>query len=143
MLWLFDFSRRVPKWKKRGLKQVTSIAFSPDGRHLAVADLQDRGRVFQTSDGKEVSTFNNQTTIGYIAFAPRAPYFAANTGLYETAGWHQLMTFQRPDIVDTVAFSPDARYVAAGSLDHTVRIFEVANRSEVGRITHVDQVLIF
>jgi hypothetical protein len=141
MVWVFDFRRRIPKWKKRGFHQVTSIAFSHDGRYLAVADLGKRGRVFQISDGNEVSSFENQTTIGNIEFAPNAPYLAANTGLYETAGWKQLIAFPRPDIVDAVAFSPDARYVAAGSLDHTVRIFDVESRSEVGRITHVDQVL--
>jgi WD40 repeat protein len=141
MVWLFDLNRRKPKWKLHGFVQANAIAFTPDGRYLAVADRKAKGRVFEASDGKEISAFPIRTMIGNIVFAPSAPYFVANTGLYETTGWSQIAPFQRPDMVDAVAFSPDNQYVAAGSLDHTVRVFGVAARAEVARITNLEQIL--
>lgn len=129
-----------------GKLPVTSLSFSPDGKHLAssgelrlwnptTGDVQRefRGaealvmRVAFSPDGKTLATAGTSGDIGFWAHA---------TGiLFRTLEAHT-------DSVNSVAFSPDGRIFASASDDGTVRLWNAATgkllRTLVG---HTEEVL--
>jgi WD40 repeat protein len=95
-------------------ERVHDIAFSPDGRWLAVASA-DPGR------------------LGSVKLWPVGP-----TGAVEPS--HDLL--QSADSVFAVAFSPDSKRVAAAGVDRIVRVWDVPSGKPVVQIEdHADWVL--
>ena len=83
------------------------MAFSPDGRLLATAGLDETARVWAAHTGKQLRKIPHR-------------FVENNPG----AGFPK---------VQAVALSPDSRWVATGSADCTARIFEVASGQELLR----------
>src|ERR1039457_2865887 len=86
---------------------VSSVAFSLDGKTLASGSLDATVRLW---------SIVTHRTIG-------EPLRAHTSGGDPTYG----------DAVYSVAFSPDGKTLAAGSADHTVRLWDVATRTPIGK----------
>ncbi|MGH7201697.1 MAG: WD40 repeat domain-containing protein [Planctomycetaceae bacterium] len=102
--------------------QPTAMAFSPDGRTVAAS----------CSDGEshhvvlwDVFLFEQKTTAVPAAIADVHTNRPPAPRVYELAG--------HTGKIPALAFSPDGRQLASGSLDGTVRIWEVATGREVHR----------
>jgi WD40 repeat protein len=116
---------------------VNSVSFTPDGRRLAVAGLNERTTVFDTRTGKRVAP--------PISGAANARY-SPDGRLLVTAAFNGTITFYdastlEPDgapIVGSSAwaksliFSSDSRLLATVSLDSTARVFDVQARRQLG-----------
>lgn len=124
--------------------EITALAFTPDGTHLAAGGYHEV-TLWNPGDGSLVRRITNvaQRTYG-IAFSPDGKLMATASGtpgeLGEVKLWNAADGTLVKDLLGTsdaefaVAFSPDGKRLAAGGADRAIRIWDVE--------TGVEQVLI-
>ncbi len=109
-----------------------SICFSPDGRLLATAELDDTARLRDPLTTQvRVTLKGHNGPVNAVAFAPDGKILA-------TASWDKTARLWGADgsgplrileghsgEVYAVAFSPDGQFVATGSQDHSAGIWDV------------------
>jgi WD40 repeat protein/serine/threonine protein kinase len=115
---------------------VATLAFSPDGRHVATAgdDLQGV-HVWDSETGKETKRLEG----GYflVAFSPDSRLVLGGDGLGLTHAWEvetgrEVLTLPGHTAhVVALAFSKDGTRLATGSFDKTVRIWEMPGGREL------------
>jgi WD40 repeat protein/beta-lactamase regulating signal transducer with metallopeptidase domain len=101
-----------------GVGTGTGMAFSPDGRLLAVSTAGPVARV---------------RAAGVVPPSPRGRPSGGIT-LYDTAAGKAIRTIEAPVNVVSFAFSPDGRVLATENADETVTLWEVASGKERGRL---------
>lgn len=109
---------------------IVSVAFSPDGQQLAVADSNGGIRVWDISSGRSQLILRaHETWIWSIAFSPDGQWLASasddNTAkLWNLATGTCLRTLNgHTQAVLAVAFSPDGEWLATSSDDLTIRLW--------------------
>jgi WD40 repeat protein/tetratricopeptide (TPR) repeat protein len=118
--------------KDKGL--IACLAFSPDGRFVAVA----RNVIPTLRESEDFLKQGKQgaTALGFLeAISPQA-----HTGwltLWDVAGSREGVTLEggRAAPMQAVAFSPDGRLLAAGSKDRAIRLWDTATGKRVGTLT--------
>ena len=115
-----------------GITSVTAVAFSPDGKTLAVGDGDGSGRtdLWDLATGRRTATLTDPRSLGItgrdvsaVAFSPDGKTLATGdlndrTYLWHTATWHRTAVLVGPgylgDFVSALAFSPGGRLLATG-----------------------------
>ncbi|WP_052397687.1 hypothetical protein [Streptomyces sp. NRRL F-5123] len=125
-----------------GMDHVSSVAFSPSGRTLAVGGVDSRIELWDLTDsaapvplGKPLTGFNNGTA--KVAFSPDGRTLASANGdkrvrLWDVSDPARAHALGKPltghtGLVLSVAFSPDGRTLASGGYDSTVRLWDVSD----------------
>src|SRR5262249_48604897 len=122
-----------------------AVAFSPDGRLLAVgeADNEDsKVRLLELATGKDAGTLSlpKGRIPSRLVFSPDGSLLAA-ADLAEVRVWpvHQRKRFRlyqgHENAVTDVAFSSDSKRLASTSQDLSLRVWEIDSEEEVGRLT--------
>ncbi|MHC4527181.1 MAG: WD40 domain-containing protein, partial [Planctomycetota bacterium] len=100
-----------------GQDPVASLAFSPDGRLLAVAQGQLSGIRGTGRSGSTISPDSSNTV-----------------RLWQVKSGRQLANLRHPSDVFSVAFSPDGDIVASGSKDGRVRLWAVGSGRQIAEL---------
>jgi WD40 repeat protein len=114
---------QIPPVRTLGFGGVASVAFSPDGRYLAVGTWGGSSvQLIDTSSWQVIRTFEDHTdSVWSVAFSPDGRLLASGSDdktikLWEVATGSLVRTLTgHPNWVRAVAFSPDGRLLASGS----------------------------
>ncbi|KAJ7439030.1 WD40 repeat-like protein [Mycena galericulata] len=119
---------------------VTSLAFSPDGQHIASGSADSIIRMWDAATGvMVVGPFSGHTdSAKSIAFSPGGQYLASGSDDNTICMWDVAtgMMVAGPftghtDCVTSIAFSPDGRHIASGSYDSTIHVLDAATGERV------------
>jgi WD40 repeat protein len=112
---------------------ISSLAFSPDGKLLAMGHTNGEIQLRQVKDGTQILTCNDHTNwVPSLAFSPNGSILASSSSdrtvkLWDVDTGQCLQTLQEHEHeVWTVAFSPDTHTLASGSNDRTIKLWNVS-----------------
>jgi uncharacterized protein with WD repeat len=123
---------QVAELARWGKGAVGQIAFSPDGRLLAVASSIGV-YLYAAADLREVRFLPTDSPVSSVAFSPDGRALASGSldntiRLWDAASGALLRTLEGHTFwVRSVAFSPDGRALASGSADNTIRLWDAAS----------------
>ncbi|MEG4215112.1 NB-ARC domain-containing protein [Microcoleus sp. Pol14C6] len=125
-----DLSKSVFTSNSNG---AMSVAFSFDGKLLAVGNADGKIRVCRTQDYRDFLTCEGHTSwIARVAFSPNNQTLASasfdhTVKLWDLATGECIQTLtEHTGWADSVVFSPDGRTLASGSWDCTIKLWDVA-----------------
>src|SRR5262245_8749373 len=119
-------------------RDVTSVAFSPDGRRVGAGSDGDGVSVWDATSGEELPKLRGRNTfVVSVAYSPDArrlvggtPFLgpdATTVVVWDTTTGDELMALRGHTApVGDVAYSPDGRWFASASPDGTVRVWDAA-----------------
>ncbi|KAH8651540.1 beta transducin-like protein HET-E2C*40 [Tricladium varicosporioides] len=112
---------------------VTTVAFSPDGKHIVSGSGDETIRLWDAATGAPLQTLEgHSSTIRSVAFSPDGKHIVSGSGdktirLWDAATGAPLQTLEGHfSIVTSVTFSPDSKYIISGSYDKTIRLWDAA-----------------
>jgi WD40 repeat protein len=118
---------------------LQSIAFSPNGQHLATAGMDNTARVWDAATGRELARLRHAGPVSNAAFSPdsrRLTTFSRdNTArVWDAATGRELVRVNQ----DVAAFSPDGQRLATLSFygDQKVQIWELTSGAELAWMPH-------
>ncbi|UBF25626.1 NACHT domain-containing protein [Kovacikia minuta CCNUW1] len=113
---------------------VTSVAFSPDGQHLATSDTNGGIQIWSLTNGKQLAHCTGHNSwVWSVAYSPAHPILAScgqdhQVRLWDSQTGQCLKLLEgHSGIVTSVAFSPDGQWLASSSGDQTIRLWRVAS----------------
>ena len=119
---------------------VTSVAFSPDGRLVLTGSKDMTARLWEAASGNEIRRFEGHTDrVTAVAFSPDGHEVLTGSWdksarLWDAATGQELRRFDgHTDQVTSVAFSRDGHDVLTGSGDKTARLWDAASGKELQR----------
>jgi WD40 repeat protein len=129
---------------------ASPLAFSQDGKWLAVAGGDDENRIglWNVATRHQVAAMTNpdggteEQGVSQFAFSPDGRTLAAGdndgrTFLWDTATGRLIATLPDPHTmgVNSIAFSPDGTTLAAGDVNDTTYIWDVRTKDLAARLT--------
>src|SRR6266498_1842040 len=117
---------------------VSSVAFSPDGKTLASGSWDNTIKLWEVATGHELRALTGHSSyVTSVAFSPNGKILASGSWDKTIRFWNvvngdELRLLEgHSGSVTAVAFSPDSKMLASASWDNTVKVWNVANGQEV------------
>lgn len=114
-----------------------SLAFSPDGKILAIGTQDDGIELRAPKTGKKLATLETDESPEALVFSPDSQILASGSNDGSVRLWDvktgkpKSVLQDKAGIIDTLAFSPDGQKLAASDFDKTVRIWDVMKEKVV------------
>jgi RNA polymerase sigma factor (sigma-70 family) len=122
-----------------------SVAFSPDGKHLAAAGQEPMVHVWETASGKEVALLKgHQGYVTAVRFFPDGKQLATaghdgTVRVWDLATQREKLSLATQGTrVQSLAVTPDGKSVVVGYLDRTVRRWDLATGKKDWESTSVN-----
>ena len=131
---------------------VNALAFSPDGKMLAVGTYQ-RTLLCDPATRQITATWGGHAdAVRSVAFSPDGKWLASGEGtsgaaggarLWDVVAGREIRAFgNQDDAVNAVAFSPDGKTLATGSADKSIQLWDTATGKPLQTLRdHADSVL--
>jgi WD40 repeat protein len=127
----------------KGINEIVSVAFSPDGTTLAASDGVGHVFLWNVATGKLIATLKDpggSSAVFTVAFSPNGATLAAadiyghDTYLWNIAARTVAAMLTDPDSsgVNTVAFSPDGAMLVTGDNNGPIYLWQLTYRSAAG-----------
>ena len=121
---------------------VAGLAYSPDGRMVAVGLQSGEIKLLDAANGRELSNLTGHLYgVPRLAFSPDGAALASGSfdlsdKLWDVASGKELQSMPGADIswfggMPSVAFSPDGKTLAYGAPRGQVKLFDIANNKEL------------
>jgi WD40 repeat protein/class 3 adenylate cyclase len=103
---------------------IEEVIYSPDGKLIATASLDETARVWNATTGEELLRLEHPAGVGHVLFTPEGSRLATGAGdglvrLWDAASGQELLTITAasqvsgdPSFVLFMAFSPDGKILA-------------------------------
>ena len=110
-----------------------SVAFSPDGRRLAMGGERNTVKIRDLQTGQELQLWGHKGEVYTLAFSPDDDgRLVASAGedsvvkIWDSHTGKLVRNFRgHTGIVGSLAFSPDGRLLVSGSRDHSVKVWDL------------------
>jgi hypothetical protein len=115
--------------------QYHSVAFSPDGRHIAAGGPKHELMIWDAATGMEVRALSGaRNELMDVAFSADGQWIAGGcrdgARVWDTATGNEAFVISGRGWVARLAFSPDGRRLAAGG-PSIIAVWDVVNRKEI------------
>lgn len=127
--WDIPSSPKVSQNLQHG-DDVNAVAFSPDGKYLATASLDNTARVWETTNSREVARMQHNGSVVAVTFSPKGKYLAT-ASLDGTVLVRNMSSGTiNPPLQDeggiiAVTFSPDEQFLATANANGTGQLWDV------------------
>ena len=122
----------LPYTYSRHTGAVLSVAWSPDGKHIASASADRTVQVWEAVSGKRLLTYTRHTSfVLSVAWSPDGKHIASASDdrtvqVWEAVSGNRLLTYNgHRGTVWNVAWSHNGTHIASASFDKTVQVWEV------------------
>ena len=116
-------------------REVTGVAFSPDGRLLATGSSDQTARIWETATGQEYLRLSHDEGVAVVVFSPDGRRLATgsfdpNARIWDAASGQVTTRVAHDGMVPGVAFGLGGRLLATASADRTARAWDAASGQE-------------
>ena len=113
--------------------QVKCVAFSPDGKQIVTASVDNTARIWDAATGRQLRLLSGHADAVYFAaFSPNGKQLVTaskdkTARIWDVATGRQTMLLSgHTDWVVSAAFSPEGKRIVTASFDNTARIWDAA-----------------